>query len=159
MEWWNDVLVDSWIDDDNMIWMIFQYWWILISKYYHTKILHYYYTILLVARMISSTNIWLSWFGWVQPTMLPPLANSKQRSSQRVLPWPLVISLSSFFSFLSFSLCCVMDGWWLGLNLQGGRNVASVSLVEQEDSCFLLVRDLAGMKLFRFDEDTLSVSD
>ena len=36
--------------------------------------------------------------------------------------------------------------------------MAGVSLVEQEDSCFLLVRDLAGLKLFRFDETTLSVS-
>lgn len=45
----------------------------------------------------------------------------------------------------------------IGLNIQGGRNVASVSLLEQNDSCLLLIRDMLGVKLFRFDETTLSV--
>ncbi|KNB44061.1 hypothetical protein JH06_5394 [Blastocystis sp. subtype 4] len=45
----------------------------------------------------------------------------------------------------------------LRLNIQGGRNVASVSLLEQNDSCLLLIRDMLGVKLFRFDETTLSV--
>ncbi len=35
--------------------------------------------------------------------------------------------------------------------------MASVSLLEQNDSCLLLIRDMLGVKLFRFDETTLSV--
>lgn len=45
----------------------------------------------------------------------------------------------------------------IGLDIPGGRNVASVSLLEQNDSCLLLIRDLIGVKLFRYDEASSAV--
>ena len=45
----------------------------------------------------------------------------------------------------------------IGLNVQGGRNIASVSLLEQNDACLILIRDMIGVKLFHFDETTLTV--
>ena len=38
-----------------------------------------------------------------------------------------------------------------GVHLAGGRNSGQIALLEGKSGVFLLVRDLAGMKLFRFD--------